>query len=400
MASLCEGGNEPSGSLNKGPLEWALRSPDLNLLDFAFWGYVKSRIEDDCYAISLGFVTRVLKNMRFRLQTCVGLDGAQTQYGDSGRGVASGSHAPRLRRGFESRFGLIGLDFYEILPVTRQITLQTPLTLQEKIQLVSVVPRSWSLKKVAEEFEVAECIVRKAKSRGLYFDITKNTGHPMPENVKTSVVEFYEDDGYSRVFMRELINYQDIDSEISKADANKFSNHLWYLVLETVTLTLFNDNVPTAVKANMAQVIQEADEGEEEKEEENQLKRQDLWPPIRHRSATDTAQATADYNPLVERAISEDQQPSGLRIPVIKSLQCYRLSSGMQASAFVRFFPRSNLVIMVRASKGHSNRAHRPDDVDFHPSSILQMLVTMTPSFTALVLNFHFFGTSADALLR
>ncbi|KAJ4431337.1 hypothetical protein ANN_19934 [Periplaneta americana] len=47
--------------------------------------------------------------------------------------------------------------------------------------------------------ELAQASSAKAKSRGLYFDITKNTGHPMPENVKTSVVEFYEDDGYSRV---------------------------------------------------------------------------------------------------------------------------------------------------------------------------------------------------------
>ncbi|KAJ4433335.1 hypothetical protein ANN_15594 [Periplaneta americana] len=55
--------------------------------------------------------------------------------------------------------------------------------------------------------------------------------------------------------------------ERNQAAANKFSNHLWYLVPETVVLSLFDDYVPTAVKANMAQVILE-----EEKEEENQLK--------------------------------------------------------------------------------------------------------------------------------
>ncbi|KAJ4442381.1 hypothetical protein ANN_03967 [Periplaneta americana] len=60
----------------------------------------------------------------------------------------------------------------------------------------------------------------------------------------------------------------DIHPEISKAAANKF---YWYLVPESVVLSLFDDYVPTAVKANMAQVILEADEGEEEKEE-NQLK--------------------------------------------------------------------------------------------------------------------------------
>lgn len=40
-----------------------------------------------------------------------------------------------------------------------------------------------------------------------------------------------------------------------------------------MALSLFDDNVPTAVKANMAQVMLEADKGEEEEEEENKLKR-------------------------------------------------------------------------------------------------------------------------------
>ena len=64
--------------------------------------------------------------------------------------------------------------------------------------------------------------------------------------------------------MGELINYQDIDPEISKATAKKFWNHLWYLVPETVGLCIVDDNVPTQVRANMAQVMLEADKGEEE----------------------------------------------------------------------------------------------------------------------------------------
>lgn len=75
------------------------------------------------------------------------------------------------------------------------------------------------------------------------------------------------------LFMRQLINYQDIDPEISKAAAKKISNHLWYLAPETVALSIFDDNVPTEVKANIAQVMLEADKGEEEEEETNQLKR-------------------------------------------------------------------------------------------------------------------------------
>ena len=53
-------------------------------------------------------------------------------------------------------------------------------------------------------------------------------------------------------FMRELINYQDIDPEISKETVKKFSNHLRYLASKTVGLSIFDDNVPTQVRAYTA----------------------------------------------------------------------------------------------------------------------------------------------------
>ena len=73
------------------------------------------------------------------------------------------------------------------------------------------------------------------------------------------------------LFMSQLINYRDIDPQAGKAAAKKFSNHLWYLVPETVALALFDDNVPPAVKANMAQVL--LDKDEEAEEEKSQVKR-------------------------------------------------------------------------------------------------------------------------------
>ncbi|CAI9715601.1 Hypothetical predicted protein [Octopus vulgaris] len=66
--------------------------------------------------------------------------------------------------------------------------------------------------------------------------------------------------------MRQRINYQDINPEISTAAAKEFSNHFWYLAPETVALTIFDDNVPTEVKANIVQVMLETDTGEEEEE--------------------------------------------------------------------------------------------------------------------------------------
>lgn len=65
--------------------------------------------------------------------------------------------------------------------------------------------------------------------------------------------------------------YQDIYPEISKAADKKFSNHLWYLAPETVALSMFDDNVPTEVKSNMARVMLEADKGEEAEEEKHQI---------------------------------------------------------------------------------------------------------------------------------
>ena len=85
-------------------------------------------------------------------------------------------------------------------------------------------------------------------------------------SVRSSLVSYHD-----FLFMCQLINYRDIDPQVSKAAAKKFSNHFWYLVPETVALALFDDNVPPAVKANMAQVF--LDKDEEAEEEKNQVKR-------------------------------------------------------------------------------------------------------------------------------
>lgn len=63
------------------------------------------------------------------------------------------------------------------------------------------------------------------------------------------------------VFMIDLINYKNIDEELSIVTAKKFSNHLWYLAPENVALSLFDDNVPFRIKENMAKAIFEAEDG-------------------------------------------------------------------------------------------------------------------------------------------
>ena len=75
--------------------------------------------------------------------------------------------------------------------------------------------------------------------------------------------------------MQELLDYQDIDPEISQTTAKKFSNHLWYLGSENVALFIFDDNVPEKMKRNMAKAILKTSQDDEE---DNQVKRYILNP--------------------------------------------------------------------------------------------------------------------------
>ena len=79
----------------RGPVEWAPRSPDLNPLDFAFWGYLKAqvykvkirdlhhlqeRIESECRNIDPDMLHRVVGNMNLRLQKCIELGGQHIEH--------------------------------------------------------------------------------------------------------------------------------------------------------------------------------------------------------------------------------------------------------------------------------------------------------------------------------
>lgn len=95
------------------------------------------------------------------------------------------------------------------------------------------------------------------------------------------------------LFMQQLINYRHIDPQISKVTAQKFSRHLWYLVPETAAIALFDDNVPPALKANMAQVLLNQDE--EEEEERVEVKRYIL--PEKHFSSFPNVEFTSLLTP-------------------------------------------------------------------------------------------------------
>lgn len=59
------------------------------------------------------------------------------------------------------------------------------------------------------------------------------------------------------MFLKSLIEYKNINAEISKAASTKFSNHLWYLSEELVSLSLFDDEVSSDVKLEILKSMEE-----------------------------------------------------------------------------------------------------------------------------------------------
>jgi hypothetical protein len=70
----------------RGPVAWAPRSPDLNFLDFVFWGFLKAqvyavkirylrhlrqRITDCCATVDPSMFSKICTNMVKRLRKCV-----------------------------------------------------------------------------------------------------------------------------------------------------------------------------------------------------------------------------------------------------------------------------------------------------------------------------------------
>jgi hypothetical protein len=64
-------------------------------------------------------------------------------------------------------------------------------------------------------------------------------------------------------FLKTLIQYEEIDSHISKATVKKFIRHLWYLSSEAAALAFFDENISIKEKRMMAKKIME-DEGSAE----------------------------------------------------------------------------------------------------------------------------------------
>ena len=76
-------------------------------------------------------------------------------------------------------------------------------TSSEKIKLLTIAPDYWSIRAVQDFFNVAEYAVQKTRAlcseKGILSVPSKKEGKKLDENIKSIVINFYEDDKYSRI---------------------------------------------------------------------------------------------------------------------------------------------------------------------------------------------------------
>ena len=76
----------------------------------------------------------------------------------------------------------------------------------QKVQILTLVPESWSQKKVATEFQVTECMVKQARKlkgeKGIQAIPDPKKGNTLSENTVKLVTDFYQNDENSRVLPR------------------------------------------------------------------------------------------------------------------------------------------------------------------------------------------------------
>jgi hypothetical protein len=73
-------------------------------------------------------------------------------------------------------------------------------SIDEKVKILTLTPEHWSIDKVASEFDTGKYIVRQARqllhTKGVLGErnIKYGKGKRIPDDVKTSIVAFYERD--------------------------------------------------------------------------------------------------------------------------------------------------------------------------------------------------------------
>ena len=73
----------------------------------------------------------------------------------------------------------------------------------EQVQVLTVLPKSWTVKKIQQEFGVSEYLVRQSKKlveeRGILYLPGPLRGPSLPSETVNTVCTFYESDDISRV---------------------------------------------------------------------------------------------------------------------------------------------------------------------------------------------------------
>lgn len=74
---------------------------------------------------------------------------------------------------------------------------------EENINIISLLPSSWSRQKICEEFKVTEYLVKLTRdlvnTQGILPNLLKRGGNKLSEAVINDVIEFYQDDENSRL---------------------------------------------------------------------------------------------------------------------------------------------------------------------------------------------------------
>ena len=83
--------------------------------------------------------------------------------------------------------------------------------LREKIQILTLTPKSWSLQKMTKEFKVSKATAPKARilreEKGILAVPQPVIGKRLSEKTVNSVLEFYQNDEYSQQFpMKKTVN--------------------------------------------------------------------------------------------------------------------------------------------------------------------------------------------------
>jgi hypothetical protein len=73
----------------------------------------------------------------------------------------------------------------------------------EKLQVLTVLPKSWSIKKTEQEFQVSNYMVRKAKKlveeKGILSTPNPRSGKTLPSSIVDEIKHFYYSDTISRL---------------------------------------------------------------------------------------------------------------------------------------------------------------------------------------------------------